>query len=206
MLRILTPLALLLLTLTASAQHQPDPKPQAKIVPETLVRSKYVYVGILRADGRIDDRINPATAPEDRQVRDAVETAFRGWKRYIVTLLPDHADLIVLVRKGRLGSVTLSGTPVQLSGGGGRADTRPRSPDDVRRSTDEDLRANRGVTVGAEAGPLVDIMEVHTGPNAGGSDLRLWQRARQEGFTGTPPRLFQQFKDEVEAAAKKLGL
>jgi hypothetical protein len=198
MLRILSCFLLVTLSLLATAQKKPDAKNnKEKVVSESLVRSKYVYIGILRADGGIDDRINPAVVPEDRDARDAVEKAFRQWNRYTVTLMPNQADLVVLVRKGRHGSVTVSGTPIQISGGTARTE---------RRTADDKMRTTQGIGIAGEAGPTVDIMEVHTGPNLGGGDLRLWQGSRSEGFSGTPPRLFQDFKNEIEAAAKKLGL
>jgi hypothetical protein len=175
---------------------------QDAVIPEALVRSKYVYIGILRADGGFDDGIHPASAPEDRQVRADVEKAFRQWKRYTVTLMPKDADLIVLVRKGRIGSVTVSGTPAELSGGVTIAG-RKRTDRDAQ-STGP-IRPGPGLTIGAEAGPLVDLLEVRFGP-ARGADTRLWQRAFKDGFSGTPPRLFQRLKAEVEASAKKLGL
>lgn len=180
----------LLAAAAASAQDN-------KLVPESLVRAKYVYIGILQSDGGAADGMDRGLSPQDREVRDAVEKAFRQWKRYTVTITPDNADLIVLVRKGRYGSVTLGGTPVRISGGA--------KQDDRRAKSDHPGRAYPDVTVAAEAGPIVDLLEVRIGPNRGG-DTRLWQRSRKDGFVGIPPYLFQEFKNEIEQLAKKLGL
>jgi hypothetical protein len=168
---------------------------QDKTTPETLVRSKYVYIGIMRADGGVDDNFS-TSSPDDRRVRDSVEDAFRKWKRYNVTLNRNHADIVVLVRKGRLGSLTLGGSPI---------DTGSTTGSSGRRSSD-DTRNKPGVTLAADGGPNVDVLEVRSGPAAGGTDMLLWRQTGKDALTGAPPRLFERLKDEVEKSAKKLGI
>ena len=167
---------------------------QGPVVPETLVRSKYVYIGILRADGGIDDRFNPAASEDDRKIRAEVERAFSQWKRYNVTHFPQDADLIVLVKRGRYGSVTAISTPDQVSVKIGRTAKQ-----------EDPMRNPRGVAVAADAGPAIDRFEVRSGPTRG-QDIRLWQATRKDGLDGAPPRLFAEYKDAVEGLAKKLGL
>jgi hypothetical protein len=92
------------------AQHKKKPAVSA-----IFQNARYVYVQAL--DG---DITNPRLFPEDRQAISDVEDAIRDWHRYTLAINPSQADLIIVVRKGRLAA---------LQGHGGISDgPRPMPP------------------------------------------------------------------------------
>ena len=123
----------------------------------------------------------PRTSSIDIRVRSEVEDAFRKWGRYVVTIDPKAADLIVAVRVGRRASVDV--------GGIGRVGTEGT--------------AIGGVT-GGEVGPARDLMEVYVSDHLNGTEgTLLWQRAEDGGLESPGFPLIQRFRREVEAATKK---
>ena len=123
----------------------------------------------------------PSTSSIDIRVRSEVEDAFRKWGRYVVTIDPRAADLIVAVRSGRRGSVDV--------GGIGRVGTR---------------RNGIGGIAGGEVGPARDLLEVYVADHQNGTEgTLLWQRAEDGGLHSPDFPLIQKFRKEVEAATKK---
>ena len=88
-------LFLVLLPVLAPARKKPG-KPA---LPAVFEHAQYVYVEAM--DG---NEFNPNLYPEDRQAIADVEAALRHWKRYTLTIQPSKADLVIVVRRGRLAS------------------------------------------------------------------------------------------------------
>ncbi len=150
-----------------------------KIVSKALVNASYVAVVVLTAAGpdRTTFPTPPRASSDDMRVRSEVESALRKWGRYTVTIDPKAADLIVAVRSGRRASVTV--------GGRGRIGT-----DGV----------GYGPVAAGELGPARDMMDVYQGPEG---SMLLWRGAQDGGFDAPNLPLVQEFRRDVEAAAKK---
>ena len=155
----------------------------AEKMPQAIVTARYVAVVVLKAGTpeKTTFPLPPRTSSFDIRVRSEVEEAFRKWGRYIVTIDPKAADLIVAVRAGRRGSVDVGGIGRVGTGG----------------------TAIGGVT-GGEVGPARDLMEVYLADQQNGTEgMLLWQKAEDGGFDSPDLPLVQHFKKEVEAATKK---
>src|ERR1035438_1572932 len=79
---------------TAPAKAKKDP-PVSKL----FCQARYVYVETADGDG-----LNPNVLPEDRDAADALQQHLQDWKRYVLVIRRDEADLVWVVRTGRLVS------------------------------------------------------------------------------------------------------
>ena len=152
-------------------------------MPQAIVTARYVAVVVLKAGTpeRTTFPLPPRTSSVDIRVRSEVEEAFRKWGRYVVTIDPKAADLIVAVRSGRRAEVD--------AGGIGRVGT-----------------AGTGVggVVGGDVGPARDLLEVYLADHQNGTEgTLLWQKAEDGGLDSPDFPLIQRFRKEVEAATKK---
>ena len=82
----------------ASAQTPSNKKEQLPTA--ILLNCRYVYVEAW--DG---DFFNPHLLPEDRNAILNVQNAFHDWNRYLITVKRRGAEILVVVRKGRIVSV-----------------------------------------------------------------------------------------------------
>jgi hypothetical protein len=55
---------------------------------------------------------------------------------------------------------------------------------------------------GAEAGPPTDYLAIYQADN-GQEGPKLWRKSEEDGLIGKDPALFESFKNDVEALAKK---
>jgi hypothetical protein len=152
-------------------------------IQQAIVTAKYVSVVVLKAGTpeKTTFPLPPRTSSTDIRVRSEVEEAFRKWGRYVVTIDPQAADLIVAVRAGRRAEVDVGG----IGGIGTRGTTG-------------------GGVLGGEVGPSRDLMEVYlTDHLNGGEGTLLWQKAEEGGLDSPGFPLIQRFRKEVEAATKK---
>ena len=98
--RCLPCLLLLLLFFPGPAQSKKkDPD-----VPALFRQARYVYVEAV--DG---DAFNPRLYPEDRQAIADVVTALQAWNRYTLATRRQGADLVFVVRKGRVADANVFG-------------------------------------------------------------------------------------------------
>jgi hypothetical protein len=173
---------LLLAMLPALATIQAKPKKPYQL-PAAFDQARYVYVEAV--DGQeFDARLNP----DDRQAIADVDKALYDWKRYIVTTRRDQADLIFVVRKGRLAAASLGGQVSSAPTGG---------PNGPNRQAGGPFPGN-GVGVGGEVGPPDDFLEVYLpNPNEARGAL-IWQRTLPDGLDPPQLTLFKQLKQEVE--------
>lgn len=136
------------------------------------------YVWVEAADG---DEFKPGLLPEDRQAIADVEDSIRDWNRYILTARREEADLVFVVRKGRVASATLGGTV----GSGGPIAGPQRTP-------------ALGAKVGTEVGPPDDLLQVCERHTDGTLSGPIWMKSQAGGLDGPDPELFQRLRKAVD--------
>ena len=165
---------------------------KAPTIPALVLQARYVALGYETAEGFIaetDFRSFASTKvqPDDRQAIANIYDALSKWKRYTITINPADADMLIAVRTGR----------VAAGMGGIRVGTGGIDPTTGRRTS-----AGIGPVFGAEVGPADDYLAVYQADD-GREAARLWAATQHDGLVGKNPPLFKNFKEEVEAAAKK---
>ena len=179
---------MLLLTLPAFATLALADEPKT---PQGLLdHARYVALGYDVGTGFLSAHelaLAPAhTLTEERQAIEAIRKDLEKWGKYVVTLHPEDADLLIAVRVGRRAALEI-GTrrggpgPGELSQG---RTTRERS---------------YGTEVSSSRGDMVEVYEA----SGGRPGMLLWRGAEQDGLSGTPPRLYKAFRDETERKSKK---
>jgi hypothetical protein len=182
-------LAVVLLLVPALLPGQSNKK---KTVSAVFSNARYAWVEA--TDG---DAYTPRTVPEDRQAIADVEGALRDWNRYSLTAQRSEADLVFIVRKGRLATgkigVGIGNPPLGPNPG-------PRSPGGPGTGTGSGTGAGTGtgVGVGGEVGPPDDILEVHTLNTDGTLGTILWQRSFPNGLDAPQVTLLAQLRKAVE--------
>ena len=86
------PLAVMALSWLAYSQHGFKP------LPKLVVQAKYVLVTTYQGY----NLASPNVMPDDREAVVAVQNAIKRWGKYELAYKPEDADLILLVRKGRI--------------------------------------------------------------------------------------------------------
>ena len=139
--KVITSVALALL-LVAPLAHAKDKK--KKDLPAIFNSARFVYVQA--EDG---DVMKPGLIPEDRDAISDVQNVLRDWNRYAVTLHPNQADLIFIVRKGRIASAQGhggigTGTGPDLGGAypGSRSPAGPGNPNSPGDRGGEEIETN----------------------------------------------------------------
>jgi hypothetical protein len=158
-------------------------------VPALFNHAQYVYVEAMGGD-----EFNPRLLPEDRQAIADVEHAIQKWGRYTLTLHRSEADLVFVVRTGRLvtGRANVGiirGTPPISPGSGPQGNPYPGPQ-------------GNGTVVGAggEVGPPDDLLWVCTLDTDGKLNEPLWHRTEEDGLESPDVPLFKEFKSEVDTA------
>jgi len=175
--KVLKATALLLVLLLSLAAAQAKTKKPDKL-PAVLNSARYVYVEAVDG-GQFDPRLRP----EDLKAIKDVYAAFQDWHRYELTAHREQAELIVVVRKGRLAESGFG-----ASSGGLPVGTPGRATGD----------RGAGLELGGEAGSPEDLFEVFLPSPNGAQGVRLWSRTREGGLDGPKVNLFQEFKAAVE--------
>jgi hypothetical protein len=186
--RCLPCLMLLLLFFPGPAQSKKkDPDVSA-----LFRQARYVYVEAV--DG---DEFNPRLFAEDRQAIADVRQALQTWNRYVLTIRRQDADLVFVVRKGRLAAAKVfagvhvgSRTPVA------------QTPDQDPNRDDPARYPNSGTEVGAsgEVGSPDDLLFVDTVSPDGRRGTRIWMQSRTDGLDTPEIPLFKQIRDAVDKA------
>jgi hypothetical protein len=167
-------------------------KPKKPDVPAVFQTAKYVYVQA--EDG---DVLKPGLYPEDRQAIYDVENKIRDWKRYAITINRDEADLVFIVRKGRLaaaqGQVGIGNFPRPQPG------QSPNPVPDPGRSPNQGGISERA-GVGTEVGPSDDLLRIFI--LTGDKKLAgpVWAHELDGGLDAPMVRLVEQLKAAVEKA------
>jgi hypothetical protein len=151
-------------------------------VPARVLQARYIALGYDLGDSFLSERealLQPGRVmPDDQRALRAVRDLIEKWNRYVITSRPEQADLYLAVRAGRRASFGVG----VLTGG--------------RR----EASGATGVSSGAEVSSPDDMLSVY---EVGGSRIPLWRGQRPDGFSGTSPKLFEDFKADVERAAQR---
>ena len=178
-------ISLLALTVAQSKPKKPD-------VPAVFADARYVYV-----QAEEGDALRPSLYSEDRQAIYDVQDSLRAWNRYLVVFDRDQADLIFIVRKGRLAAAQIHG--------GISAGSRPQpnqSPNaNPGSSPNPGVGQPRGteVGVGAEVGPPDDFLRVFIQAEGKLTSV-VWSREMEDGLNAPSVQLVKELKAAVERA------
>jgi hypothetical protein len=190
--KLITAVALALV-LAASLAVAKDKKKNNKDVPALFNSARYVYVQA--EDG---DIMNPRLFPEDRDAISDVEDEIQDWNRYAVVLRQSEAELVMVVRRGRLAAVQAHGG-VGIGNGPELGGSYPGS----RNPADPNGRGGCVSTeIGgrAEAGPPDDMLRVYSVNPDGSRGAILWSGSMQDGLSAPQMLLIKQLKQQVEHA------
>lgn len=156
-------------------------------VPEVFEHAHFVYVQAV--DGNeFDPNLDPADRVAIADVRDAI----KAWGRYTMTVDREKADLVFIVRKGR---------PAEGRGGVGVGNMEdPQAGPMGTQVPGQRHGLGPGVSVGGEAGPEDDQLQVCQLNAAGKLGGTLWIRSFASGLDAPRLLLFAQLKDAVEKA------
>lgn len=159
-------------------------KPKKPDVPAVFQNAKFVYVQAL--DG---DILKPDLFPEDRQAIYDVEDSLRAWKRYVIVLNRDQADLVFVVRKGRLAAVQ---PHVGVS-------TGPRTQPGQAPGQFPTQGSATEVGVRSEVGEPNDMLRVFVQTDGELKNL-VWNRMMDGGLDAPAVQLVRQLREAVEKA------
>ncbi len=182
--------AVMLWTLPALAALAAADEPKT---PQGLLdHARYVALGYDTGDGFLSAHalaLAPAhTLTDERQAIESIRRDLEKWGKYVVTLRPEDADLLIAVRVGRRAALNVG------AAGGGRNESRGGA---------REARSTRGRSLGGElSSPDRDLIEVYQAVS-GAPGMILWRATESDGLAGSPPRLFKAFREEMERAAKK---
>ncbi|MDE3201001.1 MAG: hypothetical protein KGN79_08770 [Acidobacteriota bacterium] len=150
-------------------------------VPAVLGTARYVYVEAM--DG---EEFDPNLLPEDRQAIENVWHALQKWHRYILTMNRQEAELLFIVRKGRVASMK------GMVGTGGMGRPRPVGPGSGP------YPGGTAVGGGGEVGPPNDILEVKLMAPGGEPGAQIWMRSEQDGLDAPDVTLVHELQVAVD--------
>ena len=147
------------------------------ILPKLVVNARYVLV----TTNLGDDPGNARIMPEDRQAVADVQDAIQKWHRYVLVYDRKKADLIFLVRKGRVAEA--------------------RGGVEIHAGSDKRIPGAAPV-VYADGGDPQDMLAVYDAAE-GIDGPALWRGRERDGLTLPDMRLVTELRSRVEAADKK---
>ena len=186
-----TAIALLLILIPVLGVAQKKSSKHSE-VPAVLQYAHFVYVEAL--DG---DAMKPGLFPEDRRAIFDVQDALRDWNRYTLANRREEADVVLVVRKGRIAGVQAR-VGVSVGPGTPGSQTSSRTQGQVGEGP---AGEGNGVSAGAEgeAGPENDMLRVylvHDGELIG----PVWTREIPDGLDAPGVVLVRQLRAAVERA------
>ena len=157
-------------------------------VPARLAQARYVALAYDMGDSMLSESealARPARVlPEDREALNSVRNLIEKWGRYVITIGPAQADLLVAVRAGRRASASAA---VRI--GGRHGASAPSGS------------VGSGASYRAEVSSADDMLSVYEA-SGGSRSVVLWRGQRTAGLSGASPTLLEDFKADVERAAK----
>jgi len=180
-LRTILTVALVLAAALPFAQGKDKKK---KTMPAVFATARYVYVQA--EDG---DAFKPGLLDADRQAIVDLQNALRDWHRYSLTMNSSEADLIFIVRKGRIASGQIGAT---VGTGSGPGTAGQSSPFPGQR------QAAGGIGLGGEVGPPDDYLEVRMRNPESEISAPIWERSQQDGLDAPKVPLLRMLRDAVE--------
>ena len=164
-------------------------KPQDKL---SVLFERATYVYVQAESGDINSR---KLIPADRQAISDVQDAIRDWGRYKLTVDRKNAELIIVVRKGRVADVTAhAGIPPATEPGPVTIPNR-RSP-----GSQDPAESPDAVGVSAEAGPAQDQLSVYSVSPDGGRGSIVWREEDNGGLLHPDVPLFTELRKQIEHA------
>lgn len=163
-----------------------------KSVPAVFGTARYVWVESM--DG---DIYNPNLLPADRQAISDVENAIQNWGRYVLTATRSEAELIFVVRTGRIAEVKagVSAGDRYPAGSGSASNPNPRG----NPNPGQQQPVAPGATLGGEVGPPDDLLEVCQPDGSDTSQGTLvWMRSADGGLASPGVPLFKQLKTAID--------
>jgi len=178
---------------------------KSKTLPKLVVSAQYVMVTTECGDP-YEQPLNPHISPGDRLAVADVQRALEKWGRYSVAVRPQDADLILVVRKGRVADATL----------GAQVHVRPRQtnqPDEITPPDPDNPCAEGGgpnppgVSVhpesSANVGDPQDMLALYSTALGGQNNAPpIWRGRGLDGLKAPGMVLVQELRAKVEAAAK----
>ena len=144
-------------------------------LPKLVVHARYVLVTTYQGY----DLSNPSVLPDDRQAVLAVQEAIKKWGRYDLAYRPQDADLILLVRKGRI------------------VETQPQ----VRIGGGTNLPVNVGANAPVDVGDKRDMLAMFTAEE-GVDGTALWRDFEAGGLNPPQMELVRELRKAVDKTAK----
>jgi hypothetical protein len=179
-------LLLLLFFVVPAQSKKKDPD-----IPALFRQARYVYVEAV--DG---DEFNPRLYPEDRQAIADVRHALQAWNRYTLTARRQDADLVFVVRKGRLADARVA-VGDRIGSRGSVSQPTDQDPNrDPSRSPDSGLDVGESGRVGSPD----DLIFVDAVNPEGRNGVRIWTQSRTDGLNTPEIPLFKQLRDAVDKA------
>jgi hypothetical protein len=177
-------LLILLLPIAVAAQK----KPKKPSLPVIFDHARYVYVEAM--DGGEMDR---NVYPEDRRAIADVRAALKQWGRYALTMDRSQAELVFVVRKGRLAAMQVNGgirseRDAETGTPGGQP-ASGRQPQEMP-----------SFGAGSEVGPPDDLMQVCQLNANGKLSGPIWYRSLAQGLNEPKVALVSLLKEAVEKA------
>jgi hypothetical protein len=158
-------------------------------VPARLAQARYVALAYDLGDVMLSEAeavSKPGRVlPEDREALNSVRDLIEKWGRYVITIRPAQAELLIAVRTGRRASAEAG---VRI--GGRREGTGATGS-----------AATTGSSYRIEVSSTDDMLSVYDA-SGGGAGAPLWREQRPGGFSGSAPTLADDLKADVERAAK----
>lgn len=155
--------------------------PAGATPPAQLGVARYVALGFDLGSGFVSETsVSADILPEERAALQRIRENLERWGKYQIVVRPGQAELLIAVRKGRLGSV---GGSVRL---GQPGSSRPIPV------------PGAGSGAGGELSSPQDMLEVF---DANGVTL-LWRGMKTNGLHGAGPPLFEAFQADVAKAEK----
>jgi len=179
-------LVLALLPIALPAQKKPK-KPE---VPEVFAHARYIYVEAIEGN-----QFNPRLLRADRKAIADVEAALQDWGRYQLTTRREDADLVFIIRTGRLAEANLGG---RIGGGAQNDPQDPSSPNPQSgQSPGRNPRAGGQLESGLDVGPPDDLLQICQLNTDGKLSSPIWRRTQQDGLLAPQIPLLQQLRIAV---------
>ena len=140
------------------------------VIPAVVKNATYVYVMAYSGDV-----FSPEVTPDDRHAVQNVQSAIEKWGRYRLVYNRAEADLVLVVRTGRVAEVK----------GGVQVGTHGSAK-----------------SIGGEVGDPHDTLEVYMS-SEGANGPPLWRGRAHDGLKAPEMRLVQELRSKVEAPYKK---
>jgi len=171
-------------SLPAAQSGQQSKKPETLAI---LASAKFVFVEAYDGPDSPGSVRDPRVTPEDREAVANVQNAVQKWGYYILTMRRSEADLVVLVRKGRV---------VNAYSGGHVGNGIPPSSQASSSQIPE-----AGLVAAADVGANVDMFWVYSLNPQGKLSGPLWQKSLKDGLSAPKMVLFKDFKNDVISRA-----